>query len=189
MLYVLGKNEDIEKIWGEYFTLKGNISPFEKIISLIVKRPRDAIYFISKLFENAAYNNRSSVTDDDFVYALDIYTKFLYSNLIAELKAEFPLIDDVLQSLQRVYTELLSQFTSIPVENFYKIVQPILNKESTDKIIKALMENNYLVAIIQKKDIVLTTYEEFKRFMEEKTFKFFKKHRIQFHMRLIPFAE
>jgi len=189
MLYVLGNNENIDKIWGEYFTLKGNIDPFDKIISLIVKRPRDAIYFISKLFESAAYNNRLSVTDDDFDYALDAYTKFLYNNLLAELKAEFPMIDDVLQALQRVYRGLLSQFTSIPVDNFYKIVQPILSKDETDKIIKALMENNYLAAIIKKKNLVITTHEEYKRVMDEKTFKFFRKHRIQLYMRLIPFAE
>jgi hypothetical protein len=189
MLYVLGSNENIEKIWEEYFTLKGNKNPFEKIISLIVKRPRDAIYFISKLFESAAYNNRLSVIDDDFDYALDAYTKFLYNNLIAELKAEFPMIDDVLKALQRVYIGLLSQFTSIPVENFYKIVQPILGKDKTDRIIKVLMENNYLVAIIKKNNLVLMTHEEFTRAMEEKIFKFFKKHKIQLYMRLIPFAE
>jgi len=189
MLYVLGSNENIEEIWGEYFTLKGNINPFDKIISLIVRRPRDAIYFISKLFESAAYNSRSSVTDADFDYALDVYTKFLYSNLIAELKAEFPLIDDVLQALQRVYTGLLNQFTFIPVENFYKIVQPMLSKDETDNIIKALMENNYLVAIIKKKNLVLATHEDYKRVMEEKTFRFFRKHKIQLHMRLIPSAK
>jgi hypothetical protein len=189
MLYVLGSNENIESIWKEYFTLKGNINPFEKILSLIVKRPRDAIYLISKLFESAAHNNRSSVTDNDFDYALDAYTKFLYNNLIAELKAEFPLIDDVLKALQRVYIGLLNQFTYIPIENFYKIVQPILNKNGTDKIIKSLMENNYLVAIIKKSGIVITTHEEFSQALEEKKFKFFKKHKIQLHMRLIPFAE
>jgi hypothetical protein len=189
MLHVLGSNENIEKIWKEYFTLKGNINPFDKIISLIVKRPRDAIYFISKLFESAAYNDRLSVADNDFDYALDAYTKFLYNNLIAELKAEFPMIDDVLQALQRVYAGLLNQFTYIPVENFYKIVQPILGKDKTDKIIKILMENNYLVAIIKKNNLVLTAHEEFIRAMEEKIFKFFKRHKIQLYMRLIPFAE
>jgi nucleoside-triphosphatase THEP1 len=189
MLYVLGSNENIEKIWENYFTLKSNINPFEKVLSLIVKRPRDAIYFISKLFESAAYNNRLSVNDDDFDYALDVYTKFLYSNLIAELKAEFPLIDDVLQALQRIYTGLLNHFTYIPVENFYKIVQPILGKDKTDKIIKVLMENNYLVATIKKEKSVIDKHEEFTRAMEEKTFKFFKKHKIQLNMKLIPFAE
>jgi hypothetical protein len=189
MLYVLGSNENIEKIWEEYFTLKGNLKPFDKIISLIVKRPRDAIYFISKLFESAASNSRASVSDADFAYALDAYTKFLYNNLIAELKAEFPVIDDVIKALQNIYVGLLSQFTYIPVENFYKIVQPILTKEGTDKIIKALMENNYLIAIVKKNKRVITTYEDFLQALDEKKFKFFRKNKIQLFMRLIPFTE
>jgi hypothetical protein len=189
MLYVLENDVDIENVWKEYFSLKGNIDPFEKIISLIVRRPRDAIYFINKLFESAVCNNGTSVTDFDFDYALDAYSRYLYNNLIAELKAELPMIDDVLKALQRVYIGLLGQFTFIPIENFYKIVMSMSSKEETDKIIKSLMENNYLVAIIEKNNIVITSYEELLRAMEEKKFKFFKKHKIQLHMRLIPFAE
>jgi len=189
MLYVLENNENIEKIWDEYFALKGNIKPFDKIVSVIVKRPRDAIYFISKLFESAASNSRASVSDVDFEYALDAYTKFLYNNLIAELKAEFPMIDNVIKALQNIYAGLLSQFTFIPVENFYKITQPILTREGTDKIIKALMENNYLVAIVKKNKRVITTYEDFLYALDEKIFKYFKKNKIQLFMRLIPFTE
>jgi len=189
MSFVLENNIEIEKIWKEYFILKDNVNPFEKIISLIVKRPRDAIYFISKLFECAIYNNRDFVCDGDFNYALDAYTKFLYNNLIAELKAEFPMIDDVLKALQNVYIGLLNQFTFIPVDNFYKIVQPIITKEGVDNIIKALMENNYLVAIIKKNKKVITSYEDFIIALSEKRFKVFKKNKMQLHMRLIPFAE
>jgi hypothetical protein len=189
MLHVLGENENIEKIWKEYFNLKGYANPFDKIISLIVKRPRDAIYFISKLFESAAYNNKLNVTDDDFDYALDAYTKYLYNNMIAELKAEFPEIDDIIKALQKTYIGLLNQFTYIPVETFYKIVKPILGKNGSNNIIKALMNNNYLVAIARKGKTILTTHEEFTNIIEEKKFKFFKKHKVKLHMRLIPFAE
>jgi hypothetical protein len=189
MLSVLGMDSNVEKIWKDYFNVSGTDHPFEKIRSQIVNRPRDAIYFISKLFESAANNNQLKVIDKDFAYALDAYSKYLHSNLIAELKAEFPMIEDILMALQRVYTGLLSQFIFIPIDNFYKIVQTILNKDETGKFINTLMENNYLVAIIKKHNRVITAYSDLLLAEEEKTFKFFRKNKILLNMRLIPFAE
>jgi hypothetical protein len=189
MLNVLGINKDVEEIWKDYFNLGGTNHPFEKIRSQIVNRPRDAIYFISKLFESAVNNNRLNVINDDFDYALDAYSKFLYSNLIAELKAEFPLVEDILKSLQQVYTGLLSQFVFIPIENFYKIVQTILSKDECGKFLNVLMENNYLVAIIKKNNHVITAYSELVLAEKEKRFRFFRKNKILLNMRLIPFTE
>jgi hypothetical protein len=189
MLNVLDMDKDVEKIWGNYFNLSRSDHPFERIRSQIVNRPRDAIYFISKLFESAVNNDQLTVSDKDFDYALDAYSKFLHNNLTAELKAEFPMIEDILMALQRVYTGLLRQIEFIPIDNFYKIVQKILNKEETGKFINALMQNNYLVAIIKRNNRVITTYNELLLAEQEKTFNFFKKNKILLNMKLIPFAE
>jgi hypothetical protein len=189
MLNVLEMSENVEKIWDDYFNFDNMGNPFEKIISQIVKRPRDAIYFISKLFESAVNNNRLYVNNDDFDYALDAYSKFLYNNLIAELKAEFPKIEEILKSLQRVYTGLLSKFEFIPIDNFYKIVHEIINKDETDKFVTVLMEKNYLIAIIKKSNRVITTYSDLVSAEKERIFRFFKKNKILLNMRLIPFTE
>jgi hypothetical protein len=186
ILSVLGLSEGVEMIWNDYFSLD---NPFEKILSQIVKRPRDAIYFISRLFESAVNNNRLKINSDDFDYALEAYSKFLYNNLIAELKAEFPMVEDVLKALQQVYTGLLSQFEFIPVENFYKIVQKYFNADETEKFITVLMKNNYLVAFIKKNNYVITTYNDLVYAEKERIFRFFKKNRILLNMRLIPFTE
>jgi hypothetical protein len=189
ILSVLEKNQDIDQIWKEYFKLKKSSSPFEIILKQIVKRPRDAIYFITRLFESAVNNNRISVTDMDLNYALDEYTKFLYNNLIAELKAEFPMIGNILKELQKIYTGLLNQFTLIPIDSFYKIIQIVLSKDETGKLIQVLMENNYLVAIIKTKNQAITNYEDLIVAANEKRFKIFKKNKILLNMRLIPFTE
>jgi hypothetical protein len=186
---VLENNQDIDQIWKDYFKLKNSLNPFEIILSRIVKRPRDAIYFITRLFESAVNNNRLSVTDKDLNYALDEYTKFLYNNLIAELKAEFPMIGNILKELQKVYIGLLNQFTLIPIESFYKIIQIVLSKDDTMKLINVLMENNYLVAIIKAKNRAITNYEDLIIAANEKRFKIFRKNKILLNMRLIPFTE
>jgi hypothetical protein len=189
MLNVLGIDKNAEEIRKDYFSISSTEHPFDEIRSQIVNRPRDAIYFISKLFESAVNNNRLSVINEDFDYALDAYSKYLYNNLIAELKAEFPMVENILMALQRVYTGLLKQFEFIPIDNFYKIIQTILDKDETEKFINTLMENNYLVAIIKKHNRVITAYSELILAEEEKIFKFFRKNKILLNMRLIPFAE
>jgi hypothetical protein len=189
ILSVLEKDQNIDQIWREYFKLRKSSSPFEIILKQIVKRPRDAIYFITRLFESAVNNNRLSVTEMDFDYALDEYTKFLYNNLIAELKAEFPVIGNILKELQKVYTGLLNQFTLIPIDSFYKIIRGLLNKNETEKLIKVLMENNYLGATIKANNRVITNYEDLIVATNEKRFKIFRKNKILLNMRLIPFTE
>ena len=189
MQNILGGAEDIEKIWQDYFLLRKSKQPFDLIQAYIVKRPRDAIYFIGRLFESAATNNKIQVTDEDFEYAIEEYTKYLYLNLIAELKAEFPKIEIIIKELQRVYAGILKQFTFIPVDNFYKIIQNNLDKEETEKLIKYLLENNYLVVVIKKSNRVINNYDDFISAISERKLKVFKKNKMLFNMKLIPFAE
>lgn len=184
---ILDDTENINEIWQNYFSLRKN--PFDMVLSYIVKRPRDAIYFISRLFESAVTNDRKQVTEEDFKYASDEYTKYLYGNLIAELKAEFPMIENILRDLQRVYKGILTQFTFIPVDDFYKIIQKQLDKDASDWFVRVLMEGEYLVAMIKNNNYVLTNYEDLVATLTERKFKFFKKNKVLFNMKLIPFVE
>lgn len=185
---ILENAEDIDKVWKDYFSFKKNVNPFEKIQACIVKRPRDAIYFIYRLFESAATNNKIRVDDDDFNYALDEYTKYLYGNLIAELKAEYPEIDKILRELQSVYSGVLTQFTFISIDNFYKTIQKYINKDEKEKFTKVLMENEYLVAVIKNSNIVINNYDDLLSAMSERKFRIFRKNKILFNIKLIPFA-
>ena len=189
MKNILGDTDNIDKIWQEYFSLKKNMHPFELIQTYIIKRPRDAIIFIGRLFESAATNNKTQVTDEDFNYAIEEYTNYLYRNLIAELKAEFPKIENIIKELQHVYAGILTQFTFIPVDSFYKIIKNNLNKDEIEKFIKILLENNYFVVVIKKNNRVINNYEDFVVAMSERKFKLFRKNKILLNMKLIPFVE
>jgi nucleoside 2-deoxyribosyltransferase len=186
---ILDGTEDIDRIWQDYFSLKSNSNPFEIIQSYIVKRPRDAIYFISRLFESAATNNKLQVVDEDFGYALNEYTEYLYKLLIAELKAEFPMIEKILNELKQVYVGILTQSILIPFDDFYRMIQKYLNKEKIDKFLKILMENNYLFAKIKNNHHYLNNYDDLLSATKERKFKFFRKNKILLNLKLIPFVE
>jgi hypothetical protein len=188
MLSMLDDNIVADTLWSKYFSLKKGDVPFDKILLYIVKRPRDAIYFFGRLFESAIYSDHISVTDKDFDYALDEYTKFLYNNLIAELKAEFPSIDGVVKELQRQYSDLLSKMMLIPQHNFFNIIKTKLPETDIERFIKVLMENNYLIAVIKNKKNI-TTYKEFLNARNEKILFLFHKNKILFNLRLIPFVQ
>jgi hypothetical protein len=188
MQKVLNIKESAEQIWKEYFNFKNNKMPFDTILMYIVKRPRDVIYFISKLFESAVNNNKLKINDTDLQYAIDAYTRYLYNNLIAELKAEFPLIEEIIKELQNNYSSLLNQFTLIPLDNFYKILQMHIEKDNADRLLKTMMDNSYLVGFIKKNNQVITNYEELNVAISKKIFKVFKKNKVLLNMRLIPFA-
>jgi energy-coupling factor transporter ATP-binding protein EcfA2 len=90
LLSVLGRKEKIEDVWKKYFSFRNVVDPYNKIQDVIIKRPRDAIYFMSRLFESAVNRNKLNVDDSDFIYAQEEYSKFLNNNLILEIRAVFP---------------------------------------------------------------------------------------------------
>ncbi|MDR2865738.1 MAG: hypothetical protein LBV68_09030 [Spirochaetaceae bacterium] len=90
---------------------------------------------------------------------------------------------------QNNYSGLLSQFTSIPIDSFYKILQVHINRDETDNLLKTMMENNYLVGFIKRNNQVITDYDDLKDANIERILRIFKKNKILLNMRLIPFAE
>jgi hypothetical protein len=185
MSSALEDNTITDILWSKYFSLKDGNAPFDRIRDCIIKRPRDAIYFLGRLFESAIYNNRIAVSSEDFNYALEEYTKFLYNTLIAELKAEFPPINSILKELQKQYSGLLSRMTLIPASSFFNIIKKKLQENDLERFIRVLMENDYLIAVINNKKNI-TTYEEFLSARNEKFLFFFHKNKIMFNLKLIP---
>jgi len=140
--YILGLNDDIdiEETWKEFFDMNGKKRPFQIIEDVITKRPRDAIYFVSRLFESAINNGNQKVGAQDLKYAIEIYTSFINKNLIAETKAEYPEIVEILSKLQEHHGKKLEY------RKLKKILHSIgYNSQRQDAFIATLFEKDYMV--------------------------------------------
>jgi len=141
----LDENYNVELVWKEYFDIDKRKSPFDMIKDACVLRPRDIIYFVSKLFESAINNSHSKVQYNDFEYAVNAYTSFLHMNLIAETSAEFPNIEQILSKLQQNYGQPIDYFKFKGI-----IISFEHNEKIADKLIEALFTKGYLVGIDTK---------------------------------------
>ncbi|MFA5072800.1 MAG: hypothetical protein WC539_02705 [Nitrospirota bacterium] len=140
----LTTSHEIEEVWKEYFDFSKDKHPFDLIKKLAVARPRDIIYILSKLFESAVNNDHAKVLDDDFIYAIEAYTIFLHNNMIAEVKAEFPKIENILHELQKsYYYETLceySKFKNIAISAGMKSAE-------VERLLESLFNNQYLIGV------------------------------------------
>jgi hypothetical protein len=148
--YVLSLDDDssVVNVWDTYFKFK-NIKtkdPYAYIEKHIVKRPRDIIYFMSSLFESAINKDKKVIDDEDIEYAIEQYASFLNQNLIAELKAQYPRIEDVLYDVKRK-----SPFHIIKYNEFVKILR---NNDMTNyeinELIEILFRNEYMLVVFKK---------------------------------------
>lgn len=170
--HILSREEEqTGKIWEEFFdVIEKNKHPFEIIKNIIILRPRDIIFFIQALFESAANNNRNKVTKADFEYAINQYTEFLNGNLIAEMKAEYPDVQDILNIFQlhkaMKYRDYISKLKSHFGYNDKKI----------QELTETLFKNNYLIAFDKTSKVFYTTYKELESGLSKK--RFFMRHNI-----------
>jgi Cdc6-like AAA superfamily ATPase len=188
IIYVLNGKVNIEDIWGKFFALGGTLKPLERIQEVIIKRPRDAIYFMGKMFESAATQSKQKVDKDDFAYAFDAYAKFLYQNMIKELDAEFPEIENILKAVQSKYPELLNKTTTMPFETFDKTLENFdVDKEN---LLRSLMAQKYVIGMIKPKEkCLISNFDELIQKKEERVFKIFKKNKISLVFRFVPFSD
>lgn len=139
------KQEVEKRAWREFFNFKGRKHPYNLILEVVTKRPRDIIYFVAKLFESAINNDHDKVDNDDLKYAIINYTEFLNENLIAETRAEFPEISTILGRLQKYHGEKIEygQFAKILSEfGFDNIKQ--------QKLIETLFDKGYMLGYDEK---------------------------------------
>jgi len=187
LLSVLERKEKIDDIWNKYFSFRNVLVPFSKIQNVIIKRPRDAIYFMSRLFESAVNHNKHKVDDSDFIYAQEEYSNFLYNNLILETSAIFPNIEEMLNLLQTEYPGILNKKTTIPIETFNKIAKKF--NIDQEKLLKILMDENYVRGMIKSNLKTISSFDELIIKRNEKFFKLFRKNRILLIFSLVPFYE
>ena len=158
--------ETEKKAWKEFFEY-GKKHPYDVIIEIITKRPRDLIYFVSKLFESAIDKNHNKVNKEDFDEAIVNYTKFINNNLIAETKTQFPEIVDILSRLQEHHGE------KIEYSKFSKIVKSCgYNKSRLGQLVESLFEKGYMIGFDDKTGEPFTELDILKHKLKERRFFF-----------------
>lgn len=150
--------------------------PFDLIKKFAVARPRDIIYIFSKLFESAVNKDHVKVLKEDLDYAVEVYTIFLYNNMIAEIKAEFPKIEDLLQQLQKDY------YYENPCEysKFKDIALAIgMEANEVERLLESLFNNQYLIGILGRRgETVINNLQALNKKLVERRFWIFKKNKI-----------
>ena len=173
--FILGISDDsdVENVWKEYFSLPGRRHPFEMIKEAVVARPRDVIYFVSKLFESALYAGHSQVEESDFQYAREAYSNFLHHNMIAETQAEFPEIVSILSEIQTryaggwlPYNELTSMLGRLGYD-----------ADRTLRFIDFLFGKNYMVAQVNARQRLVDSSAELLSLLAQRRLFWFRKHR------------
>lgn len=168
--------DEVGAVWKKYFEFSKEKHPFDLIKKLAMARPRDIIYIFSKLFESAVNNGHSKVLNDDLNYAIEAYTIFLHNNMIAEIKAEFPKIEDLLQQLQKNY------YYEKPCEySKFKDVALSIGMEFNEfeKLLESLFNNQYLIGTIDRGgEGVINTLQLLNKKVGEKRFWLFKKNKV-----------
>lgn len=164
----LKNEEDIEKAWGDFFGFKEKKHPFKVIDEITIRRPRDVIYIVSRLFESAVNKGHLKVADLDLNYAIESYTAFLNNNLIAELRAEFPEISLILAKLQEHHGKTLEyqKFDQIMVEAGY-------NQIKKDALVRNLFEKGYMLGFDEKTSKPFSDIGTLQKKLKERKFYFF----------------
>jgi hypothetical protein len=174
--YTLGLNPEfrIESIWRDYFSIGSRGNAFEEILKVVVPRPRDVIYFVSRLFEFAVNKDLMVVNQECYRYAIDEYSNFLHNNLIAEVKAEFPEIERIMSQIQ---TSLFGQ--RVEFQKFHDILMKITNDESRNvAILESLFNKQYMIGMSKRGPSIFTDYEEMAKKVDERFLFFFRRHKI-----------
>ncbi|KAA3618568.1 MAG: hypothetical protein DWQ05_06300 [Calditrichaeota bacterium] len=168
----LKKEDLIQEVWNEYFEIaEFNQDPFEIIKKLIVARPRDLIYMFTKIFESAVNNDHIKINSEDFDYAIEAYSLFLRKNLVAELKAEFPEIEEIFLKIQYDAVNYVIEYSKFI--NLLKLLN--YNDEKINKLLESLFDKNYIIALDQKEKIPITNFEVFKAKIQKRRFKLFNR--------------
>lgn len=175
--YILGlhNTNDVNNIWDKYFDINDNKHPYDIIENSVIYRPRDIIFFMSKLFEAAVNNSHEKVLKKDLDYAVDAYSNFLNKNLIAEMKAEFPKIENILIQLQRENIHELidyNLFTKVLSDHKY-------SPDKTNSLLESLFKKEYLIGIIENTGEFLYDFNLLKLKLNERRFLFFHKYTIK----------
>ncbi|WP_078124398.1 P-loop ATPase, Sll1717 family [Leptospira alexanderi] len=167
----LESSAQVEKVWKDYFDFSNKEDPFNYIKKYVIPRPRDIIYFIIKLFESAINNDSTKVTDNDIDYAIDAYSNFLNNNLIAELKAEFPNIGDIMAEVRKQYYNYY-----IDYYKFLSLLEEMgMDRMKISALMQSLFTKQYLLGFNETKSgEIIDTYAELSLYLKKRKLFIFK---------------
>lgn len=169
----LGEDAQVDDVWRDYFSLPGRRHPFEIMREVVVPRPRDLIYFVSKLFESALNSGHNRVDEDDFGYAIEAYSNFLHRNMIAETRAEFPEVAEVVSEIQAKYYG-----SWLPYVDFRGMLRRYgYSKERVDQFVDFLFGKSYMVAVVDGREKFVTNRTELASLLGQRRFLLFRRHR------------
>ncbi|MBE7437819.1 MAG: hypothetical protein HS115_05120 [Spirochaetales bacterium] len=98
ILLALPEHDDLGEVWRQHFEgFNAEQTPLDIVQSSVVPRPRDVIYFFARLFESAANHGRARIVGLDWDYARESYRTFLEQSILAEVKAEYPRSEQILE--------------------------------------------------------------------------------------------
>lgn len=168
ILNLQDKQEVEKRAWREFFNFKQNKHPYDLILEICTKRPRDLIYFVAKLFESAINNDHDKVDNEDLKYAIISYTEFLNNNVIAETRAEFPEISTILERLQKYRGE------KIEYGQFKKILTEFgFNDIRQQRLIETLFDKGYMLGCDEKTNQPFSDIKVLNAKLKEKNYIFF----------------
>ncbi|MCW7467782.1 P-loop ATPase, Sll1717 family [Leptospira levettii] len=166
----LSNSVDIESVWNDYFEFDSKSHPFKVILNYVVPRPRDVIYLLIKLFESAINKNKSKINSEDLEYALEAYSSFLHNNLIAELRAEFPEIVDVVGIISSRYANSYIEYSE-----FLGLLRECNITDKAFLFLESLFSKQYIVGKnLSRGNRIIHSYSELLVQLKERRFIFLK---------------
>jgi hypothetical protein len=155
-------------IWGKYFDFGSKLNPFEYIRPFLIPRPRDTIYFFSKLFEDAINRDQDKVTNKNLEYAKTNYSKFLFYNLVNELNAEHPKIDKILDTIKQLDSPIVEYKRVLSI-----IIKQGYSSEEAHRLIEELFRNEYFIGVDKNGHNAFEDVNELNKKLKTKKWKIF----------------
>ncbi|MBI4242737.1 MAG: hypothetical protein HY606_01490 [Planctomycetes bacterium] len=160
---------EIDQTWVRFFKFKSKRHPFDIIEGIITRRPRDLIYFVSRLFEAAVNKGHNAITDGELPHAIESYSKFLNQNLIAETSAEFPTIEGILAKLQVHHGQKLEY------KKLSKIIRSYgYDEDKENALVVTLFEKGYMLGFDTKTNSPFSDIETLRHKLKERRWIFFR---------------
>lgn len=94
------QNTDIpaKAIWDKFFKIDVfGVSLFDHILSVILPRPRDLIFFLRASIISAVNGRHNKVQESDLEKAEEDYSNFAYQSMLVELRERFSGIEKILE--------------------------------------------------------------------------------------------
>lgn len=138
-IHSIGEQLSSEDIWNEYFipTTNGLSTP-EYILSRIIPRPRDIIFFCREALSQAINHKHIQIEEIDIIKAEKIYSDFAFKALLAETKTQLAEIEELLYEFVGC-EEVLSK---TDIEKFVKSAG--ISEDRVDYAIKLLCQTTFL---------------------------------------------